>query len=182
MKKTEDEISSQTTFQWFRNNAEVINYHQIYICAHIYSRNYSSVADPDPQIFGPPGSGSVSVGERYASGSFYHQTKILRKTLIPTVLWLFFSETWCMYSVYWVPSKSNKQKYLLASWRSMTKIAGSGSGSGSGSISQRHGSADPDPYQNVTDPQHCLTGTGTVRYRYGGTPQDICIPKLYGIR
>ncbi len=30
---------------------------------------------------------------------------------------------------------------MLASWRSMTKIAGSGSGS----ISQRHGSADPDP-------------------------------------
>jgi hypothetical protein len=33
----------------------------------------------------------------------------------------------------------------------MTKIAGSGS------ISQRHGSAnpDPDPHQNVVDPQHC---------------------------
>jgi hypothetical protein len=29
---------------------------------------------------------------------------------------------------------------------------------GSGSISQRHGSADPDPDppQNVIDPQHCL--------------------------
>jgi hypothetical protein len=29
---------------------------------------------------------------------------------------------------------------------------------GSGSISQRHGSADPDPDppQNVMDPQHCL--------------------------
>jgi hypothetical protein len=32
----------------------------------------------------------------------------------------------------------------------MTKIAGSGS------ISQRHGSPDPDPYQNVTDPQRCF--------------------------
>jgi hypothetical protein len=32
----------------------------------------------------------------------------------------------------------------------MTKIAGSGS------ISQRHGSVDPDPRQNVTDPEHCL--------------------------
>jgi hypothetical protein len=29
------------------------------------------------------------------------------------------------------------------------KIAGSGTGSGS----------DPDPYQNVTDPQHCLRYT-----------------------
>ncbi len=36
-------------------------------------------------VFGPPGSGSVS--QRYWSGSgFYHQAKILRKTLIPTVL------------------------------------------------------------------------------------------------
>jgi hypothetical protein len=34
----------------------------------------------------------------------------------------------------------------------MTKIAGSGS------ISQRHGYPDPDPYQNVMDPQHCMKG------------------------
>jgi hypothetical protein len=34
----------------------------------------------------------------------------------------------------------------------MTKIAGSRSGS----ISQRHRSADPDPHQNVMDPEHCL--------------------------
>jgi hypothetical protein len=33
--------------------------------------------DPDPHIFGPPGSGS---------GTFYHHAKIIRKTLIPTVL------------------------------------------------------------------------------------------------
>jgi hypothetical protein len=40
----------------------------------------SSVADPDPpdpHVFGPPGSGS---------GSFYHHAKIVRKTLIPTIL------------------------------------------------------------------------------------------------
>jgi hypothetical protein len=42
----------------------------------------TSVADPD--VFGPPGSGSIS--QRYGSGSFYHQAKIVRKTLIPTVL------------------------------------------------------------------------------------------------
>jgi hypothetical protein len=34
------------------------------------------------------------------------------------------------------------------------KREGSGSASGSESISQRHGSADPDPHQNVMDPQH----------------------------
>ncbi len=63
----------------------------------------SSVLDPDldpdtpkPHVFGPPGSGSIS--QRYGSGSgfgsgsgsFYHQAKIVRKTLIPNVLRLLF--------------------------------------------------------------------------------------------
>ncbi len=51
-----------------------------------------------------------------------------------------------------VPSKSNKQKTYYFCWlveRSLTKIAGSGAGS----ISQSHGSVDPDPSQNITDPQ-----------------------------
>ncbi len=50
-----------------------------------------SVADPDPNpnppdpyVFGPSGSGSIS--QRYGSGSFYHHAKIVRKTLIPTIL------------------------------------------------------------------------------------------------
>jgi hypothetical protein len=37
-----------------------------------------SVGDPDPYVFGPPRSGSVS--HRY-SESFFHQVKIGRKTL-----------------------------------------------------------------------------------------------------
>ncbi len=32
-------------------------------------------------------------------------------------------------------------------------------GSGSGSIGQRNGSADPDPHQNVMDPQHWFAGS-----------------------
>jgi hypothetical protein len=44
----------------------------------------NSVVDPDPYVFGPPGSGSAS--QRYESGSFHHQAKIVRKALIPTVL------------------------------------------------------------------------------------------------
>jgi hypothetical protein len=56
-----------------------------------------SVADPDPHVFGPPGSGSTS--QRYGSGSgscsgsgfFYHHAKIVRKTLIPTTLLLFLT-------------------------------------------------------------------------------------------
>jgi hypothetical protein len=41
---------------------------------------------PDPYVFGPPGSVSTSQRYRSGSGSFYHQAKIVRKTLIPTVL------------------------------------------------------------------------------------------------
>jgi hypothetical protein len=56
----------------------------------------SSVADPDPDphVFGPPGSESTS--QRYGSGSgscygsesgsFYHHAKIVRKTLTPALL------------------------------------------------------------------------------------------------
>jgi hypothetical protein len=40
----------------------------------------------------------------------------------------------------------------------MKKGDGSGVGSGSGSISKRYGSGDPDPHQNVTDPQTVLGG------------------------
>jgi hypothetical protein len=45
-----------------------------------------SVPDPDPHVFGPPG--SVSICQRYGSGSgsFRHHAKIVRKTLIPTIL------------------------------------------------------------------------------------------------
>ncbi len=40
----------------------------------------------DPHVFGPPGSGSISQRYGSGSGSFYHQAKIVRKTLIPTFL------------------------------------------------------------------------------------------------
>ncbi len=76
-----------------------------------------SVADPDPNpdppdphVFGPPGSGS---------GSFYHHAKIVRKSLIPTILWLFLT--------FYLWKMMLKNSFLLASWRSMTKISGSGS-------------------------------------------------------
>jgi hypothetical protein len=51
----------------------------------------------------------------------------------------------------------------------------SGSGSEFGFISQRHGCADPDPYQNVMDPQHChflkknsRKGTGAKLFKNSG--------------
>jgi hypothetical protein len=40
----------------------------------------------------------------------------------------------------------------------MTKIAGYGS------ISQRHGSADPDPYENGTDPKQVLCSSRKITY------------------
>jgi hypothetical protein len=40
-----------------------------------------------------PGSGSVST--RYGSESFYHQASIVRKTLIPPVLWFLCDFSWC---------------------------------------------------------------------------------------
>jgi hypothetical protein len=91
-----------------------------------------SVADPDPldpYDFGPPGSASVSISQKIpyvsGSGSFHHQAKIVRKTLILTVLWLLSLKNDVN-----GPSKSYKQKnvekiFLLTSWRSLTKIAGS---------------------------------------------------------
>jgi hypothetical protein len=42
----------------------------------------------------------------------------------------------------------------------MTKIAGSGSNN------QRHGSADPDPPQNVMDPEHWHREEGMRLYRH----------------
>jgi hypothetical protein len=62
-----------------------------------FTEGKTSVADPnldpdppDPHVFGPPGSGSIS--QRYGSGfssgsvSFYHHAKIVRKTLISAFL------------------------------------------------------------------------------------------------
>jgi hypothetical protein len=56
----------------------------------------------------------------------------------------------------------------------MTKIAGSGSKSGSGSISQRHGSANPDPHQNVMDPEHWLRNSYFLDSATVGKTHPIC--------
>jgi hypothetical protein len=44
------------------------------------------------------------------------------------------------------------KKSILSSLKLLKK--GVASGVGSGSVSQRHGSADQSPHQNVMDPQH----------------------------
>ncbi len=89
------------------------------------------VPDPDPYVFEPPGSASGSVICLY--GSFHQQAK-MKKTLISTVLWLFYDFLSLMNDVN-PPSKRIKHSnlkeifsFLLASWRSLTKRAGSGAG------------------------------------------------------
>ena len=80
----------------------------------------ASDADPDPHVFGPPGSGSESTSQRYGSGSGScsgsgsgtraHHAKIVRKTLIPTILLLFLT---FIFENYVNVSKSNKQKKIV---------------------------------------------------------------------
>jgi hypothetical protein len=60
-------------------------------------------------IFGHPGSAFGSISQRYGSGSFYNQAKIVRKTFIPTVLLLLYDFLSLKNDVN-VPSKSKKQK------------------------------------------------------------------------
>jgi hypothetical protein len=50
-----------------------------------------SVPDPDTHGFGTSGSGSTNKRYGAGSGSFYHHAKIVIKTLIPTILWLFLT-------------------------------------------------------------------------------------------
>jgi hypothetical protein len=68
---------------------------------------------PDPHVFGPPGSGSTSqmYGSGSGSGSLYHHAKIVRKTLIPSIL-VTLVDFLSLKNDVNVPSKSNKQKKL----------------------------------------------------------------------
>jgi hypothetical protein len=81
------------------------------------------------------------------SGSFFHHTKNSKKN----------HDSYCFVTFYDFLSLKNDVNVvsLLPSGRSLTKIAGSGVGYGYVSVNQRYGSEDtnPDPYQNVTDPQ-----------------------------
>jgi hypothetical protein len=96
---------------------------------------FLGLLDPDPIVRGidPDLDPSIS--------SSKNSKKNLDSLLLP--FWLFIFEKLCKCTF-----KSNQQKnhfkkisFLLANDESE-----------SGSISQRHGSADPDPHQNVMDP------------------------------
>ncbi len=51
-------------------------------------QSWHGVLDPNPDVFGPPGSGSVII--LYGSGSFHQQAKKVRKTLISTTVFCEF--------------------------------------------------------------------------------------------
>ncbi len=86
-----------------------------------------------------------------------------------------------------IPSKSKKKKnfskkicFLLASWRSMRKMAGSGFATGFASISQRHGPADPDPHQNVINPDYIGLQTEWNIYRQLSYPSPLLAGTVAG--
>jgi hypothetical protein len=72
----------------------------------IETRKSLKVPNTVLRILGPPGSGSASQRYGFGSGSFYHQAKIARKTLIH--LFCDFDFLSLKKDVN-VPSKSNKQ-------------------------------------------------------------------------
>jgi hypothetical protein len=94
-KKTGPQIFQPPFCCWIRDGEQISD-------SGIWDEHHgsaTSVADPDtnsdppdPHVFGPPpisqrhGSGSISQRYGFGSGSFYHHAKIVRKTLIPTIL------------------------------------------------------------------------------------------------
>jgi hypothetical protein len=126
----------------------------------------NSVGNPDPHVFGPPKSGSIS--QRYGSwsGSFPFLIKVLsglKQCLQNKILTQIFAKIKffrlkiiCLQVI----RKYMKIFYFFAFLKSLKKGVGSGLRSGfrarfgSGSISQRYGSADPEP-----DPDPLVRGT-----------------------
>ncbi len=116
------------------------------------------------KVLGAPGSGSTTQSYESGSGSFYHQAKIVRKTLIPSVLWLLL-DFLSLKNYVNVLSKSNKQKNFFKNlfYVGVLKV--------NDENSQRHRSADPDPHQNVMDPQHWHK---QLKCAYGRWTMTVC--------
>ncbi len=97
----------RTQIQHFRLNSDPdpIRRSLLGFRIRIRIRNTSVVhPDLDLYVFGPPGSGC---------GSFYHQAKIVGKTLIPTVLsLLYFFMMFYLIKIMYMYLQSNKQKNL----------------------------------------------------------------------
>ncbi len=117
--------------------------------------------------FGPPGSGSGLISQRYGSGSgsFPFLINVLsgrNNACQINFNTKIFAKNKNFQSEDDVPVRKLKEKIyekniFFASLKSIKKVVGSGAGS----ISQRYRSGDPDPdpypHQNVTDPQHWIS-------------------------
>ncbi len=119
------------------------------------------------------GSGSISTRYGSGSGSFFYRAKIVRKTLILTVLWLlwlFIFEKWCICTGT-VASKSKYQKnlgknyFLCPSWRSLTKMEWQ--------------DPAPDPLIRSTDPYQNGHGSATLQRK--GKPAFLTNDLLSGL-
>jgi hypothetical protein len=73
--------------------------------------------------------------------------------------------------------KYEKRRKNFASSKPLKKGVGYGVGYRSGSISQRYGSADPDPHQIVMDPQHCFQDDHVQLFKrcLDSNPGSCCI-------
>ncbi len=98
-------------------------------------------------------SGYVSQRCGFKSGSFHHQAKIVRKTLISTVLWLLYDFLSLKNDVN-VSLKSNKQKTIFVG---VLKVTDEKSRIWiRGSVSHRSTISDSGLYQNITDPKYWI--------------------------
>ncbi len=111
-----------------------------------FNIRFFSVADPDPLVRG-------TERIRILLSSRKNIKKNLDSYCFVTSIWLFYLLKDD------VAQKISKilRIFLSLSWRSLTKMAGSGVRAGSNPDSDS-GTAEtyPDPYQNITDPQHCF--------------------------
>ncbi len=109
-------------------------------------------------FFGPPGSGSVSKRYGSGSGSGYHQAKILRKTLIRTVLWFL---------------------YGFLSLKNDVNVASEVQTRGSGSVPRCHGSATL-LRRYYTGPENYQGSRHLNLYKGFPTNENIEMPLLEG--
>ncbi len=122
------------------------------------------ISVPDPHVFWPRGSGSIS--QRYGSGSgsgSYHQAKKVRKPLSTTVMWIL--DFLSLKNDVNLPSKSNTQKNFYK---------------------RKYQDPDPNPLRRSMDPQIRIlvhTKMSWIRYTINyyldtfSSPKSSCLMK-----
>jgi hypothetical protein len=104
----------------YRRRLNIKDHCRYYYCTVSFSNK--QIEDPDP-FLGLLDPDPDPLRKRYGSGSFYHQAKIVRKTLIPTALQLLFDFLSLKNEVN-VPSKTYKQKNFFCLFFCILKVNG----------------------------------------------------------